>query len=104
MIMSDSFRVAKQQDIPLGSGVISEVQGRSIAIFNVAGKFYAIGNHCPHRGGPLGEGELKGPVVTCPWHGWTFNVVTGMHPENQRIKVPVYPVQLSGDEVWIQLD
>jgi nitrite reductase/ring-hydroxylating ferredoxin subunit len=48
-----------------------------VAVFNVDGKFYVLKNECPHAGGPLGEGFLDGPVVTCPWHGWQFDVTSG---------------------------
>src|SRR5207245_179427 len=54
-----------------------QAEGLSIALFNVEGSFYAIDNTCTHRGGPLGEGELKGDTVACPWHGAHFNVKTG---------------------------
>ena len=54
-----------------------QAEGRSIALFNVAGSFCAIDNTCSHEGGPLGEGELAGEIVTCPWHNAEFNVKTG---------------------------
>lgn len=101
--MGTFFRAAKQQDIPEGTGVLSQIEGRSIAIFHLPDGFYAIGHHCPHRGGPLAEGEVQGSVVTCPWHGWTFDVTTGLHPDNERVKVPVFPVELREDEVWVEI-
>jgi len=51
--------------------------GRPVALFNVDGEIFALDNTCPHAGGPLGEGTLDGEIVTCPWHGWKFNVRTG---------------------------
>ena len=51
-----------------------QLDGKVIALANVGGKLYAINNVCLHRGGPLGEGELGGQVVTCPWHGWQYDV------------------------------
>jgi len=68
--MADYIRVIGVKDIAPGSGHVTEVNGQSIAIFNVDGTFFALDNTCAHRGGPLGEGELDGEVVTCPWHGW----------------------------------
>ncbi len=50
---------------------------KPIALFNVEGEFYAINAICPHMGGHLSEGALRGAVVTCPWHGWTFDVRDG---------------------------
>lgn len=53
------------------------MRGRDIAVFNVAGRFYAIDNSCPHQGGPLAEGWIDGTIVTCPWHAWCFDVTSG---------------------------
>ena len=53
--------------------MIVDVDGNSIAVWNVGGNFFAFQNVCPHRGGPVGEGELEGNVITCPWHGWSFD-------------------------------
>lgn len=65
-------------EVSPGSGLAVEINGRSIAIFTVDGAFFALDNTCAHRGGPLGEGELEGEVVTCPWHSWEYNVRTGI--------------------------
>ncbi len=69
--------VARVQDIPAGQARAYAVCGRDIAVFNVAGKFYAIENSCPHQGGPLAEGWIDETIVTCPWHAWCFDVTTG---------------------------
>jgi nitrite reductase (NADH) small subunit/3-phenylpropionate/trans-cinnamate dioxygenase ferredoxin subunit len=69
--------VAKEGELKPGSGKTVNANGIPVALFNVDGKFYAISNTCLHRGGPLGEGELDGKVVTCPWHGWQYDVTTG---------------------------
>ncbi|HUY13252.1 MAG TPA: non-heme iron oxygenase ferredoxin subunit [Terriglobia bacterium] len=75
--MPKTVKVAQTSELSLASGKVVEAEGRSIALFNVEGTFYAIDNTCTHRGGPLGEGELNGEIVTCPWHGANFNVKTG---------------------------
>jgi len=62
-------KIAETKDLPPGSGTIVEAGGRTLALFNVDGTFYAIDNTCLHRGGPLGEGDLDDTIVTCPWHG-----------------------------------
>ena len=71
------FVVANADEIPAGTGKTVFAGEKAIALFNVSGKFYALDNTCPHRGGPLGEGELDGCILTCPWHGWQFDVTTG---------------------------
>jgi len=102
--MGEYFRGAKKQDVPEGAGVVSTIQGKDVAIFNLDGEFYAIGNICPHKGGPLGEGEVNGTVVTCPWHGWEIDILKGCHPENEKVKVPTYPVRLVGDNVLVDVE
>jgi len=94
-------KAAKVRDI--APGKISEVQvgGKAIALANVAGKFCAISGECLHEGGPLGEGELSGKIVTCPWHAWQFDVTTGKVVENPTIGVQTYPVEVRGDEVFV---
>jgi nitrite reductase (NADH) small subunit/3-phenylpropionate/trans-cinnamate dioxygenase ferredoxin subunit len=75
--------VAKLADIDPGKCLSLELKDIGLALFNVDGEIYALDNTCPHAGGPLGEGTLEHEVITCPWHGWKFNVRTG-----QRLKNP----------------
>ena len=99
--MAEYITVAKVADLTAGSGKVVEANGKSVALFNVNGTFYAIDNTCRHRGGPLGEGTLEGNDVTCPWHMWEYDVTTGELTANREIKVATYSVQVEGDEVRI---
>ena len=101
--MAEYVRVAGTADIPRGSGQVAEVNGHSLAIFNVEGTFYAIDNTCVHRGGPLGEGELEGDVVTCPWHAWQFNVKTGVSVTSPSASVKTYSVKVDGSDIKVLL-
>ena len=101
--MPDFVTVAKISDIQPGKGKAIEVKGKNIALFNVNGKFHAIDNTCLHQGGPLGEGTLQGDVVTCPWHGWRYNVTTGVNQANPSWKVASYEVKVDGDEVQVKV-
>lgn len=89
----------------VGAGTIRTVSagGKEIALANVGGTFYAISNTCLHRGGPLGEGSLEGNVVTCPWHGWQFDVTTGKAVMNPNAGVACYPVEVRGDEIFVDV-
>jgi len=70
--------VGRVRDVPEGRGATVELlDGSELALYNVAGKFYAIENFCPHRGAPLADGQLCGPTVMCDWHGWRFDLRTG---------------------------
>jgi nitrite reductase (NADH) small subunit len=96
--------VAKTSDIPPQSGKSVEVNGTAIAVFNIAGEFYAIRDTCPHAGGPLGEGDVLGAAVTCPWHAWTFDVRTGKCQTLPTASVPCYAVQVVGEEIKVGLE
>ncbi|MBI1884294.1 MAG: Rieske (2Fe-2S) protein [Chlamydiae bacterium] len=101
--MGNFIKVAQKKDIPEGTGTALEVEGKSIALFNVEGSFYAIENTCKHRGGPLGEGSLEGKEVICPWHGWQYNVTTGECTTSPSISQAKYNVKVEGEEVWVEL-
>jgi nitrite reductase/ring-hydroxylating ferredoxin subunit len=88
-------------DVPEGAGKTVEVAGKQIALFNVGGKFYAIDSACKHRGGPLGEGEVDGSTVICPWHGWEYDVTTGANLDDASVKLGCYPVKVENADVMI---
>lgn len=75
--MASAVAVGKPEDVPEGSARQFDAGGRPVAVFRCEGTLYALDGTCPHRGGPLGEGTVEGGVVTCPWHGWRFEVRTG---------------------------
>ncbi len=99
--MADFFCVAKAEDIAAGQGRTVEVEGKRIAVFNVDGAFYAIDDTCVHRGGPLGQGQLEGAVVSCPWHSWRFDVKTGASLTNPAARVGCYPIKIEGADVLV---
>ncbi len=101
--MAVSFvRVAEVGEVPPGTGkLVIGPFDKPIALFNVDGEFYAINQICPHRGGPLGEGTLTGCVVTCPWHGWTFDVRTGQPDHPGGHSVAAYQVKVEGTTVCV---
>ena len=77
--------------------------GRIVALFNVAGQFYALDGICPHQGGPLGKGVLRGCIITCPWHGWQFDVSTGTHQASRLLQHPAFVVKVEAGEVLADL-
>jgi nitrite reductase (NADH) small subunit len=101
--MAEWHKVATLGDISPGTARELTAGGRVIALFNVDGNYFALDGICPHAGGPLGEGDLSGPVVTCPWHGWQFDVTTGRNALNPRIEQGRFPVKIEGNDVWVEL-
>ncbi len=99
--MAQFTKVAKVSEIATGSGRVVDVGGKAVAVFNYAGSFYAIENTCKHRGGPLGEGALAGKVVTCPWHGWAYDVTSGVCEMNPAIKAETFAVKVDGDNIFV---
>lgn len=95
--------VAKKSEIPPGSSKVVEVGGKAVAVFNCDGDFYAIENTCKHRGGPLGEGSLAGKTVTCPWHGWEYDVTSGECSMDRSIKVQKFDVKVEGEDIFISV-
>ena len=99
--MDEFVKVASVDEIPPGTGKVVQVREKPIALFNVEGHFYAISNQCPHEGGPLGEGYLKGCVVSCPWHDLAFDVRNGQGTDAGGYCVLSYDVRVTGDAVFI---
>ncbi|HVL84491.1 MAG TPA: Rieske 2Fe-2S domain-containing protein [Pseudonocardia sp.] len=129
--------VGRVSEIPPGSRRIVEVDGRSIGVFNVGGRFYALRNICPHQGAPLCLGSVggtavpsrpgeyvwarEGEILTCPWHGWEFDLTTGrsvFNPHRTRVRsydvsvrsgsdedpaVPTFPVSVDDGVVLLHL-
>jgi nitrite reductase/ring-hydroxylating ferredoxin subunit len=98
------MRVATTHELSPGQGKLIEVQQKRIALFNVAGQFYAIDDMCPHRGGPLSEGELVGEAVVCPWHGAIFELRTGaVTCPPAAGGVMTYETRVQGDAIEIAI-
>jgi nitrite reductase (NADH) small subunit len=96
-------RAGKTADVPPGTIREFQVEGKAVAVANVGGQFYAINGVCMHRGGPLGDGPLEGTVVTCPWHGWQYDVTTGKVGQNPSVGVESYPVEIRGEDIFVNV-
>jgi nitrite reductase/ring-hydroxylating ferredoxin subunit len=99
------FKIAPEQTPAEGAGTVVNVADTTLALFRIEGQCYALANACPHKGGPLGEGDLKGYIVTCPWHGWTWDVRTGTNARMPALKkVACFPVIEENGELFVELD
>lgn len=99
--MGEFVKVAAQSEIAPGSAKKVEVNGKEIALFNIGGKFCAIADTCPHRGGPLSEGTVEDNVVTCPWHGWQYDVTSGACLTNPAVTQAKYDVKAEAGDLYV---
>lgn len=97
------LRAAKKAEVPAGTIREFQLDGKTVAVANVGGKLFAINNVCLHRGGPLGQGELDGQIVTCPWHGWRYDVTNGKLVTNPAVGVETYPIEVRGDDIFVDI-
>jgi 3-phenylpropionate/trans-cinnamate dioxygenase ferredoxin component len=94
--------VGRVEDLPEGRGATVELKGGAqLALFNVAGAFYAVDNFCPHRGAPLADGQLRGTSIECDWHGWRFDLRTGACLTRASDPVETYEVVV--EDGWIKI-
>ncbi len=100
----EGYEVVLHKDA-LAPGRVVEVivAGKAIAVANAGGTFYACTNTCPHAGGPLGEGSLDGTLLTCPYHGWTFDLSDGSCRTNPDVTLDTYDVALEQQAVCVRV-
>jgi nitrite reductase/ring-hydroxylating ferredoxin subunit len=102
--MPTFVKVAQAIDLSPGQAKRVDIAGRSLAIFNLDGRYHVIDDACNHRGGPLSEGQVEGDAVVCPWHGAKFRISTGelLDPPG-RGPVRSYPTRVNGQDVEVEL-
>ena len=103
--MAKLIKVTQTGQVPPGKAAAFDVEGLRIAVFNVAGQFYAIDDTCTHSGGPLCEGEVCDLKVTCPWHGANFDLKSGealTPPAFDAVRA--YKVVVDGSDVQVEVD
>ena len=97
-------RVADAGAIGPGRAQSFSVGRYEIAVFNVDGEFFALENACPHQGGPIADGALEGPIVTCPWHAWCFDVRSGKMTLGDFATIPRFGVRSEPDGLWLSTE
>ena len=102
--MNEAFtEVLNAAELPIGRIRAVKVDDRSVAISHTARGFFATDNSCPHRGGPLAEGDLIGDEIVCPWHLWGFDVRTGLCPGNAEYTIATHEVKVDGHRILVRL-
>ena len=106
------------EELPPGSAAAVEAFGTTVAVFNVAGDLFALDNRCLHHGGPLCRGRISGTllpsepyeyrygregrILTCPWHGWQYDLETGEALHDPLVRVPLYEVRVVKGEIVLE--
>lgn len=101
--MSDYVSVGTISDFISGQGKMVTVNGRHVALFRLGDECYAIDNLCLHKAGPLCEGFIENDVVTCPWHGWSYEIRTGTLVQDPRVGVSKHDVRIEDGLVSVRL-
>ncbi len=81
----------------------AEVGEGTYAICNVSGELSAFDGICPHAGGPLGQGNVDGDKLICPWHAWEYDCRTGVNDYDENVKLAKFPVKVEGDDILIDV-
>ena len=99
------LRIAYCSDIPAREGRAVRIGDREIAIFNLGGRFLAVDNRCPHRGGPLADGIVSGTKIVCPLHAWKFSLEDGrgVSAPRQASCVETFPTRVEDGIVLLEL-
>ena len=101
--MREFLPVGRLEEVPENSGRLFSLLGREVAVFRVAGEVYAIDNACPHLGGPLVEGELKGKLLTCPWHAWSFDLQTNKCTLNPAATLKSFETRVESGVILVRV-
>ncbi len=101
--MAEFVKVARVSDLPAGKAKSVEAKGAQVALYNVGGRIYATVGTCPHRGGPLGDGDLEAGTITCPWHGFQFDVTSGACLTNSALGLACHAVRTDGEEILVEI-
>ncbi len=102
--MARTVSLIPADEISAGESAEVVAAGLVFAVFNVDGVFHVLDGICPHAGGPLGKGMMRGCVVTCPWHGWQFDVTSGQHQLSDGICQPGYSATVIDGMVVVTID
>jgi nitrite reductase (NADH) small subunit len=111
------YRVCSAEELQPGERIVRDYDGLSIGVFNVGGRFHALHNRCPHRGGSLCLGPVtgtalcdagyrfvygrEGEIVRCAWHGWEFEIATGRALVDARIRAKTFAVEVEDGSVYV---
>lgn len=113
--------LADVEDLAEGERLVTEVDGRRLAVFKVDGEYRAYHDRCPHQGGPVCQGTVTGTyetvrdesestqlrwgkdgrILNCPWHGWEFDLSSGECLSREKVELRSYPVDVEDGKLVV---
>lgn len=99
--VGQSVPLLRVDQIPRGGVTEAMLDGEPVAVCKVGDQVYVLDNDCPHSGGPLGDGDLQGHVLSCPFHGWTFDVRDGVCTLDATQRVKTWPARVENGVVMV---
>jgi len=102
--MSQSVRICSAAEVSPESAKLVTLDRQEFAIIADDGKFYAVENRCPHKGGPLGLGQVKNGTITCPWHRFRFELETGKSVTNPAMRATMCRIVVEQGDLLVQTD
>ena len=96
-------KVAELDELPEGRVKTVTAGRKSLALTHYSGAYGALDNHCPHQGGPLGEGSIENGLLRCPWHGYDYSPLTGTPPPGFTDAPACFPVEVRPDGIYVAL-
>jgi len=100
------IKVCRRDEVPAGDKVCAAAAENGVVLCDSAGRLHAVANVCPHAGLPIGEGDLHGRVLICPFHGYAYDIHTGRNIDfpHEEPGVRTYPVKIEQGCVWVDLE
>ena len=99
--MAESRKLTSLSSVKYGALTVIETKNAPVMLCNVEGEIYATTAICAHAGANLGEGTLSGRDITCPFHGWKFDVTTGDCSNTPGARIETYPVEIRGGDIYV---
>jgi nitrite reductase/ring-hydroxylating ferredoxin subunit len=97
-------RLCDFNDLQQGQGSEFAVAGKVVAAFLRGDRVLAIDGMCAHQGGPIAQGQVDGDCVTCPWHGWQYDLSTGCNLISGKKLLETFATEIRNGEVWIEVE
>jgi nitrite reductase/ring-hydroxylating ferredoxin subunit len=99
--MTERLRICAAAEVPAEGAKLVTLGERELAVICHDGKYYAVENFCPHKGGPLGLGQVKNGTITCPWHRFRFELESGKSVTNPAMRANIQRIDVDNEDLFV---